>query len=188
MLKINGDVIDSKNIFINDGVGFGDFFLKKNYPAGKYFIIGFTNYMQNFGSENVFIQEIELVNPTINIEPNQKHYTNNYDIQIFPESGYLLEETENTIGIKALINGKGQSFSGKLVNSKGLEITSFNGNKFGMSKCSFTYLENETYSAIVSINNTSKKITLPKATKAGVIFNLENTDHNYIKLTVRTNK
>lgn len=165
LLNSNGDVIDSKNIFIDNGVGFGDFLIKNNYPAGKYYIQGFTNYMQNFGDENVFIQEIELMNPSLKNLSEQKEYSNNYDVQVFPESGYLLEETENTIGIKALINGKWRPFSGKLMNSEGLEITSSKGNNFGMSKCSFTYLKNETYTAIVNFNGISKIIVFQKQLK-----------------------
>jgi len=189
LLNQKGDIIDSKNVFIKDGVGIGDFSIDNNYQSGKYYIRGFTNYMKNFGVENVFIQEIEIINPFKKNTAKQKEYTNNYDLQVFPESGYLLEDTHNTIGIKAMINGRGFPFSGKIINSEGLEVTTFKGNSFGMSKCEFHYQKNEIYTAIISINNTTQKISLPKANKTGIIFNLENTtDNNYIKLTLKTNK
>jgi len=189
LLNQKGDIIDSKNVFIKDGVGIGDFSIDNNYQSGKYYIQGFTNYMKNFGIENVFIQEIEIINPLKKNIAKQKEYTNSYDLQVFPESGYLLEDTHNTIGIKAMINGRGFPFSGKIINSEGLEITTFKGNSFGMSKCEFHYQKNEIYTAIISINNTIQKISLPKANKTGIIFNLENTtDKNYIKLTLKTNK
>ena len=108
--------------------------------------------MQNFGAENVFIQEIELINPSLKNKVEQEEFSSIYDIQIFPESGYLLEETENTIGIKVLINGKTKPFSGEIMNSKGIEVSNFNGNFSGMSKCNFTYLKNESYTAIININ------------------------------------
>ena len=81
--------------------------------------------MKNFGDENSFFQEIEIVNLVNEKENKQEDYANNYDIQIFPESGFLLEDTENTIGLKALINGKGYPFSGKIIDSKGTKITTF---------------------------------------------------------------
>jgi len=188
LLNHNGDVIDSKNIFIQDGIGIGDFLINNNYLSGKYYIQGFTNYMQNFGLENVFIQEIEVVNPSKKVEFNQEMHTNNYDIQVFPESGYLLENVESVIGIKALINGKGFPFNGKIVNTKEEEITKFKGNEFGMSKCSFTPYKGETYTAIISINNTIQKTSLPKTHKTGIIFSLDNTDEKNLKLTFKTNK
>lgn len=188
LLNNNGDVIDGKEIFIKEGVGFGDFLINKNYPSGKYYIHGFTNYMQNFGKENVFIQEINIINPSTVQKIKQEKDTNNYDIQLFPESGYLLEDADNTIGIKALINGNGHPFSGKITNSKGLEVTTFQGNLFGMGKCSFNFEKNETYTAIIKINDTIQKIGLPKAKRTGIIFSLDNTNEQKIKLTLKTNK
>ena len=135
----------------------------------------------------MFIQEIELINPSLKNKVEQEEFSSIYDIQIFPESGYLLEETENTIGIKVLINGKAKPFSGKIMNSKGIEVSNFNGNFSGMSKCNFTYLKNESYTAIININKTSKKIDLPKAIKTGVIFSLDNSNYATLKLTIKTN-
>ena len=188
LLNHNGDIIEHKNIFITKGVGIGDFLIDNKYPPGKYYIQGFTNYMQNFGPENVFIQEIEIINPTIPKEIKEKINTNKYDIQVFPESGYLLEGTENIIGIKALINGKGYPFSGKIINSESTEIATFKGNPFGMSKCNFNYVKNETYSAIIEINETIQKVNLPKAISTGIIFSIDNSNQENVKLTLKTNK
>ena len=189
LLDENGEIIESKTIFINEGVGFGDFFIKPTYNSGKYFIQSFTNYMQNFGNENVFLQEIEIINPSEKQLINNTDGIVNYDIQVFPESGYLLEDVENIIGIKALINNTGLTFTGKIVNTKEEEITKFKGNKFGMSKCSFIPYKGETYTAIISINNTIQKINLPKAKETGIIFTLDNTKiSNHLKLILKTNK
>ncbi|REE83480.1 hypothetical protein BX611_0771 [Lutibacter oceani] len=187
LLNDKGALIESKNIFIQKGVGIGDFLIADNY-SGKYYIQGYTNYMQNFGLENTFIQEIEIINPSEKKEIDNEKYINNYDIQVFPESGYLLEGIENIVGIKVLINGKGYPFLGKIVNSKEKEITTFEGNPFGMSKCKFTYNKNETYKAFVTINGTIKKIDLPKAHKTGINFSIDNTNSDKIILTLKTNK
>jgi hypothetical protein len=187
LIDLEGNLIQQKTTFIQNGVGNGDFLLDNNLATGKYFIQGFTNYMRNFGKEYVFIQEIEIINSTIKKEINQEQYTPNYDIQLFPESGYLLENVENTLGIKALINGKGFPFFGEIINSNGIKITDFKGNMLGMGKCKFTYTENEAYTAIIKINNTIQKIELPKANKTGIIFSLDNTIENQIVLTLKTN-
>ena len=188
LLNANGDTVDSKNVFIQNGVGYGNFLIDSQYKSGKYYIHGFTNYMRNFGKENVFIQEIDIINPAIKKEITQQQNISNYDIQLFPESGYLLEDTENNLGIKALINGKGYPFTGKIINSKGSEITTFKGNLFGMSSCDFFYRKSETYTAVVNINNTIQKINLPEAKSTGIIFSIANTNTENVNLILKTNK
>ena len=188
LIDSEDNLVEQKTIFIQNGVGFGDFLLGNDLTSGKYLVQGFTNYMRNFGNENVFTQEIEIINSSVDKIKNQEQYTNSYDIQLFPESGYLLENTENTLGIKAVINGKGFPFSGEIVNSKGVIVSNFTGNELGMGKCVFDYVENETYSAIVNINNNVQKIEIPKANKTGVIFSLDNTHEEHIVLTLKTNK
>ncbi|MCF6182269.1 hypothetical protein [Lutibacter sp.] len=187
LIDFEGNLIKQKTIFIKNGLGNGDFSLDNSLKPGEYFIQGFTNYMRNFGEENVFIQEIEIINPALKNEISQNQNTNNYDIQLFPESGYLLEGVKNVVGIKALINGHGFPFTGKIINAEKEEITKFTGNRFGMGKCNFIPYKGEKYTAIIAINNTIQKIELPKANKTGIIFSLDNTDENYIALTLKTN-
>ena len=187
LIDFEGNVIQQKTILIQNGVGNSDFLLDNNLASGKYFIQGFTNYMRNFGKENMFIQEIEIINSPLEENINNQEYTNSYDIQIFPESGYLLENVENTVGIKALINGKGFPFSGEIKNSNGAVVSAFTGNELGMGKSKFTYSENEVYTAIIKINNTTQKVELPKANKTGVIFSLDNTDDQELIVTLKTN-
>ncbi len=188
LLNQQGEVLESKNIFIKNGTGAGDFFVAEDYSSGNYFIQGYTNFMMNFGRENVFLQEIKIINPSEKKQINQEQSTNTYDIQLFPESGYLLEDTQNTIGIKVLINGRGFPYSGKLINNKGEEITTFIGNSVGMSRCNFNYSKGETYTSFIEINATTQKVQLPKAKATGIIFSLDNvTSKDFVKLTLKTN-
>ena len=187
LLNDKGAILESKTLFIKNGVGSGDFLIKDVYPDGTYFIQSYTNFMKNFGQENVFLQEIQIINPSIKNETAKATSENKYDLQVFPESGYLLEETNNRIGIKVLINGKGYAFKGRIVDENGTEISSFIGNKFGMSKSEFFYKANQTYTAIININDTEQKIKLPNANKKGVVFSIDTTNDK-VKLTLKTNK
>ncbi|PHR72567.1 MAG: hypothetical protein COA67_04785 [Lutibacter sp.] len=186
LLNSKGDVLKKKTVFIKKGVGIGDFLLDENLSSGSYYIESSTNFMKNFGKDNVYLQKINIINPSSkNIVEKSE---NKYDLQVFPESGYLLEEAENTIGLKALINGKGTVFTGKIEDSKGKVVTTFKGNVFGMSRSSFYYKQDEVYTAIVEINGTTQRVSLPKAQKTGVVFNIDNTDEAQVKLTLKTNK
>lgn len=188
LINDQGSIIESKTLFIQGGIGYGDFFIDTKLKAGKYYIQAFTNFMKNFDKENAYIQQIKVINASISNElPQIKDSSNIYDIQTFPESGYLLENTDNTLSIKALINGKGQTYSGKIINSKGEEISSFKGNDLGFSKADFFYDTNETYKAILKFNTVEKEIDLPKANKTGIIFSVDNTSDTKLKLRLKTN-
>ena len=187
LLNQNGEIIDTKDIFTQKGVGYGSFSIDDTLKTGKYYIQAATNFMLNFGEDNAYIQEINIVNP-LEKESMESQGVNKYDIQLFPESGYLLENAKNSMGIKVLINGRGYPFTGTILNSKGSEITSFDGNVFGLGKCEFFYSKNESYIAVIDINNTVKKINIPKANKTGVIFTIDNSNPEQIKLTLITNK
>ncbi|MDV7186344.1 hypothetical protein R3X25_03545 [Lutibacter sp. TH_r2] len=181
------NLIDKKTLYIQKGVGIGDFLLDSDLKSGTYFIKAFTNYMLNFGNENVFSQEIEIINSKKEKEIIQEEYTTNFDVQLFPESGYLLEGVENVLGIKALINGKGYPFTGKIINSKEKVVATFTSNRFGMGKSVFNYEEGETYTAIVNINKTIQKVKLPTANKTGVVFSVASNQEQVI-LTLKTNQ
>jgi len=186
LLNQKGEVLVHQNIFIKNGVGNGNILIDNNLETGDYYIQASTNFMMNFGKENAFIQKIKVINPSK--KESEKIATNNsYDIQVFPESGYLLEDVQNSIGIKAIINNKGYPFKGTILDSKGNEITTFKGNSFGMGKCEFFYSKNESYTAVVHINNTIQKIQIPKANKTGVNLKVDNSNPEQIKLSLITN-
>ncbi|MGB5435423.1 MAG: hypothetical protein WBM98_05980, partial [Maribacter sp.] len=186
LLESKGDVIASKNVFVNKGMGQGDFFIDNTIPSGTYFIQGFTSFMQNFGPQNVFLQEIEIINPSNIIAHTKRGPTSGITVAFFPESGHLLEGVQNTIGIKVTGLEKDDPFHGKIVDSNGNDITTFEGNLFGMGTCRFFYEKNESYRAILSID-TIQKYSLPKADKTGLVFSLDNAAMEKIKLTLRTN-
>ncbi|MDQ1166832.1 hypothetical protein [Flavobacterium sp. SORGH_AS_0622] len=184
LLDVKGKIIQNQQVFIYKGIGKGQFIINDSLKTGVYYLEATTNYMRNFGDDNTFIQEINILN---NISVKQTSSKNKYDIQFFPEGGYLLENVENTIGIKSLCNGKGIDYLGKIINTKNKEVATFKSQHLGMTKCNFLYEPNETYSAVVHINDTVIKVNLPAAQKTGMLLNLDNTSPEYIKLSLKTN-
>lgn len=180
----SGELIDSKNVFISKGVGKGQFELKGNLPKGRCYIQAFTNYMKNFGEQNKYIHQVNILG---DLKDKSHGYGPNYDIQVFPEGGFLLENATNTIGIKALINGKGCDFKGKIVDSKNREVVSFKNEYLGMSKCSFYYKALERYEAILDVNDTILRLSLPKAKRTGLVLNMLNSDESVLNMELQTN-
>ncbi len=54
---------------LNNGVGFGDFFLPVSIPSGNYKLIGYTQWMNNKLDNNFFQNDISIINP---YQSNQK--------------------------------------------------------------------------------------------------------------------
>lgn len=186
LVDTNDSIVQNKNVFIYQGAGKGQFSLNNSLKSGKYYIQAYTNYMRNFGDNNVFVQEVNILSEL----PEKDTITiNNYDIQIFPEGGYLLEDVENVIGIKSLINGNGFDYSGKIINSKNEEIVHFKSEHLGMTKCSFLYKPKEKYKALISINDTLIKVDVPLARSEGVIVNIINEkEEEFVSFSLKTNQ
>lgn len=185
LLNSESKIIASKNIFVFKGVGIGQFNLGSIVNPGTYFIQAYSNNLRNFDKEFVYLQEIMVLGKTAKIEQVEKPL---YDIQVFPEGGYLLADMENIIGIKSMINGNGINFSGKIVNSKNENVSSFTNQHLGMTKCRLFYKKGERYTALVNINDTLIRIKIPIAKNKGILLSVDNSKKDSLILTIKTNK
>lgn len=184
LLSSEKELIFEKNIFIFKGVGTGQFELNTSLLPGRYYLQAYTNHSRNFGDSFIYLQEIVVLGK--NDEKGNLEKTH-YDIQVLPEGGYLLEDTENTIGIKSMINGQGSDFSGKIINSKNDPVADFTDEHLGMTKSGFFYEKDEKYSAIVKINDTLIKVEMPIAKSNGVLLSVDNLKDSLL-LSLKTNK
>ncbi|WP_036385254.1 hypothetical protein [Muricauda sp. MAR_2010_75] len=58
-----GKVVFSHKIRLESGSGSGDFFIPVSLPTGTYKLLGYTQWMQNFGQKNFFKADIFIINP-----------------------------------------------------------------------------------------------------------------------------
>jgi hypothetical protein len=178
----SGKLVRTKNVLIQNGVGTGQFEVFGDVKKGTYYLQANTNYMKNFGEDNKYIQKIQIDKATVST-------TNiaNYDIQVFPQGGYLLENIDNTLGLKALINGKNTDYTGVIVDSENKEIASFKNQYLGMAKVKFRYLPSERYQAIFKLKDTIIKVKLPEAKITGLTINTSKSTATTLKLELQTN-
>lgn len=179
----DGELIHSKNVLIQNGVGNGQFELFGDLKGGDYYIQANTNYMKNFGEENKYLQKIEIKGDVNEIEESKA----NYDIQVFPEGGCLLEGVENTIGIKALINGKSIDYTGEILDSKNKEVARFKSKHLGMTKTKLYYKPSEKYRAVFTVKDSVISVNLPMAKSMGVSINTTNSTDAVLNLELKTN-
>jgi len=174
----------SKSIFVHSGTGQGQFELNATLAPGKYTVQAYTENSLNFGETFIHNQEIIILGK---LEATNISNKSKFDVQVFPEGGYLLEDTENTIGIKALKNGKGCGFSGKMLNSKNEVVQEFKEEHFGMARCKFWYDKNERYTVHLMINDTLVTTIVPSPRNSGVLLSTSFL-RDSICITLKTNK
>lgn len=179
----DGKLIDTKTVYVKNGVGTNQLNINQDLVSGKYFIQAHTNNMLNFGEHNKFVSTI-----VVGEKRKEKNFSDaKYDIQFFPEGGYFIEGVKNVVGVKALINGRACSYKGKIVNSKNKEVAMFSSLHLGMSKTQFKYKEGEKYKAIIEVNDTIIKTDLPQALEIGVSISKKEDNKDLVKFQLTAN-
>lgn len=192
-----------KRIRLINGFGSGNFFLRDTVPEGLYQIRSYTNWMKNFSTEYYFTHNLDVRNPdfrkliskkeaNINkrIIKRTRKKSKSFDIQFFPEGGYLVYGIESVVGFKA-INGAGKSVNvqGDIYDSDKNKITSFSSYHNGMGTFSVKPDYNKKYYAIVgSGQGKDIKINLPEPLKTGVVITVDNSDDDYVLVELKSNR
>ncbi|MEC3905743.1 hypothetical protein VOI54_01805 [Tamlana sp. 2201CG12-4] len=186
LLDEEGRVLERKNVLINKGVGTGQFELTGNLKSGTYFIQSYTNYMRNFGDDNYYVQKLTIINEPVNTESSQNSKPV-YDIQILPEGGYLIENTENVTGIKVLVNNQSIDYTGQILDSNNKEVAAFTNMHLGMTRCKFYYKATESYTAKFVLKDTVIKRELPKSKRTGVALQVYSNNIDSLQVHLQTN-
>ncbi|PNQ73875.1 hypothetical protein C1T31_05990 [Hanstruepera neustonica] len=186
---VDGRMIDKKLLYAIDGITNGEFKLSE-YAPGTYFLKVFTNYMRNFSESYHSLQEIEILGDDFAQQENES-LENEYDFQLLPEGGHLLNDVNNTIGFKILnANGEGAIIeSGKVLDSKGQVITTFKSNELGMGKFSLMLKNNDTHFVEALLEDGTKINTeIPKAQPRGIAVKINNLNATNLFISIQTNK
>ncbi|MGB5780611.1 MAG: hypothetical protein WBM42_01945, partial [Eudoraea sp.] len=115
----------------------------------------------------------------------------NYDLQLLPEGGHLVEGLESVIGVKLIdSDGRGVVFNeGSLVNDRGRTVMDFKGNAFGMASFPFRP-ENGSYNVSIKLgDNRVVKAPLPPVSEKGIVLRVVNNyGDNELLIAMATNK
>ena len=101
-------------------------------------------------------------------------FNTDFDVQFFPESGVLLNNSLQTIAFKAIgKDGLSVEVTGKVFTDKNEEVCDFSTLHKGMGKFSLQTQPNESYYALVKTQNgLEKRFNLPKSQSDGVVIHL----------------
>jgi len=124
---------------------------------------------------------VRIISVSINdadMKYNKKFYvpvfSNDFDVQFFPESGSLINDYLQTIAFKAIgTDGLSVEVNAKLYNDKNEELCEFSSSHKGMGKFVFQTKLGESYYAIVeSATGKVKRFNLPKVQASGVAIQI----------------
>ena len=113
-----------------------------------------------------------------------------YNIQLFPEGGYLIPGIASKVAFKAIdSNGLGCDVDGTVYNSSGEEITTFKSMNLGMGFFYLLPLADESY-YIISRNNSGaeKRIELPAPNKDANIISVKTTGSKLLIQLLKDNE
>ena len=87
-----GEFKQSKLLYVKNGVVSNSIKVDTTFTENTYIIKASTNWMRNFEEDESFIQKIHIVG---NKKTDKKivNSDSNYDLQLLPEGGHLVEET-----------------------------------------------------------------------------------------------
>lgn len=135
---------------------------------------------------NISIKEPDLEFSQTVFIPN---FSDDFDIQFFPESGIFLSDNIQVIGFKAIgRDGLSVEVTGKLFDNEGEEITRIGTVHKGMGKTTILTKAGKSYHAVVeSEKGTVKKVDLPPVQTQGIALQLTSNRKGYVIYKVFNN-
>lgn len=187
ILDDNQNPIAQAKVLLKNGMGNGSLYIPVSVNNGNYKFRTYTNWMKNFSPEFYFEKMITLINP-LKTPATAKETADTYDVQFFPEGGNLVAGLISKVAFKAISqNGKGVNVKGAIIDQRNDTVARFKSLKFGMGSFSFTPISNNTYKAVLVINNKALTKALPEINNAGYVMNLTDDGSGKLDLVINSN-
>lgn len=174
---------------IEDGKGEASMIIPSSLRTGNYILRCYTNWMKNLDAAFYFEKIITLINPLkkpISISTNT---STNLLVDFFPEGGHLVSGLQSTMAVKVSDeSGKGMRIKGAIKINGSDTVLRFETNEKGLAKIQFTPLEGVAYEAWIQESGGEWRVyPLPEIAERGFTMILDNTDPDFINLTVHSN-
>lgn len=183
------NLIKKQLIKVQNGIASGVFQVDSDFKQGNYIFKAYTSWMLNFSKQNFFTDSFEVIDSENSEFILKKRNSKKVDIQILPESGHLLSNVTNTLGIivKDSLGYGVPNLTGKVLEVDNSLITSFKLNKFGIGRFSMKPKRNKKYKVVFN-NAKNLGVSFGENLKTkGLILKI-NTNKNNLFLNVVTNK
>lgn len=185
-------IIQKQLLFASKGTFAGGIHLNDKFKAGKYYFHFFTNWMHNFIEDDSFLQTIEIIDKkeTYNFDSDEPNWKT-AEITLFPEGGSIINDMNNTVGIKITdCNQRGiQINEAVIVDSKSNEISRFHTNHSGNGVFYINPDGNETYTLKIKSDKVTISKPLPSTQEAGIVISYNNNlNEQNLVVNIRMNE
>jgi hypothetical protein len=170
----NNAVVQTK-FSLQKGKGNGSVIIPAAIASGNYKVRCYTNWMKNFSADAYFETNISVVNPFVKFDPDpDKEKEATYDVQFFPEGGYLVMGIESKVAFRATnANGKGISFKGFVINDRNDTIVRFQPARYGIGNFLFKPQDSEKYRAVITDSKGKRyDYQLPEIRQQGYVMHV----------------
>lgn len=190
------EVLDENNtpaiqakVELHNGHGSGSLYIPVSVNNGNYHFRAYTNWMKNFSPDYYFDKNITIVNPQRAPVASATIPKTDYDIQFFPEGGYMVNGISSNVAFKAVgKDGKGIDFTGAVIDQKNDTVAHFKSLRFGMGHFAFTPTAGSNYKAVIKVNNGSPVTkSFPVANNQGYVMGLTDNGSGQLQISVKAN-
>ena len=133
--------------------------------GGDYALVAYTLFMANQGSDYFFKKPISVapLRPDAKVGARTERRIGAFDVQFFPEGGYLIDDIRCRVAFKALADdGLSVEVEGVIRNARGEVVDSIRSLHAGMGCAAFTPRDGERYYAECSIpSGQTRRFELP---------------------------
>ncbi|MFO7822700.1 MAG: TonB-dependent receptor plug domain-containing protein [Cyclobacterium sp.] len=182
------ELIKKLRLEVDQGKTRGDISLPEELAEGRYYLLGYTNWMGNFDETPYFRKEIYVWQADSEGSETQKEKNTPPDFQFFPEGGNLVTGIPRKIAFKATNpDGKGMEVSGEILDDSGTKITEFKSRHDGMGSFEITPSASEEYVARVNFSNDlTQNIPFPEVAEKGYTLSIVHLE-NKLRITTSSN-
>jgi len=183
----NNTIVKQKLVRVNEGVASNIFEVDSSFSSGIYNIKAYTNWMLNFNEKNHYSESIQIIDLEKQAKENTTLAENDIDAQFLPESGHLLSDVSNVIGV-TLKDQYGYGIpnaKGTVIDNNKNTITTFATNQFGIGNFQLTPTTTNTYTVKLKVEGKEYETSLnQEIEQKGIILSLNKLkDKIYISLT-----
>lgn len=187
-----GEKLEVKLLYAENSTFYGYYKTDKILDSGNYYFRFFTNYMNNFSEDESANYEITILQPD---KDNSAFFptfdSDNYGITYYPESGTLLENTENNIVVEIKdCNGLGGKLSDiEILGTNNEVVGTFSTNEQGFGKVKLLNTKNINYTIKAKSNEKTTTKIIEKPKKTGYIlsvFDSFNSDNVIVEIKTNT--
>lgn len=173
-----GDLVKDALFEAKDGMFSGQIELDSTVKRGEHFLSASTKWDKNFAEKGRHSQRISI----LGAERNKKTEVKN--ILFFPEGGHLINEIQNTVGVKVIGSRNLGGIIGVIKSFEGDSLASFTTNEFGFAKFQFVPRRGHRYHAEIQSGIIEGKIDLPEVKIEGVNLTVKDIEEDKVFIVV----